>query len=59
MKTGEKELLQSLRKLRNRFTYEGFFIKNEYLTRNEDRLIGLIGRIKETVEVITYFSCKK
>ena len=50
MTSGEKDLLQGLRKLRNRFAYEGFFIKDDYLSRNESRFIKVIKKIRSAVE---------
>lgn len=36
-----REFLQQLREYRNRISYEGFFVKAEYLERNEDRISSI------------------
>ena len=40
-----------LRILRNRVTYEGFFIESSYLTRNESLFKGIIKKLKDILVV--------
>lgn len=42
-------ILDDLRILRNRVTYEGFFVDPSYLIRNEDNFVGIIQKIKNLV----------
>ena len=43
--------LDDLRILRNRVTYEGFFIEASYLTRNESLFKGIIKKLKDILVV--------
>ena len=46
----EISILDDLRVLRNRITYEGFFIEFSYLNRNEYLFISLINKLKNLVK---------
>lgn len=45
----ELELMEELRKLRNKVVYEGFFIKPAYLERNETVIKNIISKLKSIV----------
>ena len=45
LKKSEIQLIDDLRKLRNKIEYDGFFIQKDYLHRNEKRINGLINKI--------------
>lgn len=41
--------LDELRKIRNKINYNGFFVKTDYLSRNEKRIIQIISTLKEII----------
>ena len=41
----EKLFIQELRVLRNRISYEGFFIQEEYLARNKTKIENIIDKL--------------
>lgn len=50
--TSEEQFLQNLRKYRNRISYEGFFIRKDYLQRNEDSIKKIIQKFKNILNEI-------
>lgn len=46
----EIELMDELRKIRNRVVYEGFFIKSDYLKRNKAIIKTILLKFKKLVE---------
>ena len=46
-----EEFLQSLRKYRNRISYEGFFIDDNYLDRNEEKIRDMIEELERILDV--------
>ena len=48
---GEISVLNDLRVLRNRITYEGFFIDYSYLSRNELLFKTVISRLKKLIQL--------
>lgn len=46
----EISIMDDLRVLRNRISYEGFFIEPSYLKRNEQPFILLISKLKKLIE---------
>jgi len=46
----ENDLLDRLRKHRNRITYEGFTINPDFLKRNEEKIRKLYKKLKSTLE---------
>lgn len=48
--TSTEKFLQSLRRYRNRISYEGFFIKEDYLERNENRIRETINELERILE---------
>lgn len=42
----EINFIDSLRKLRNKIDYKGFFVKEEYLNRNLPEIIDIINKLK-------------
>lgn len=46
----ELSLLDDLRILRNRITYEGFFVEPSYLSRNENKFKALIRKLRNLIE---------
>ena len=45
----EIELMHDLRKIRNKVVYEGFFIRSEYLVRNEGAIKSIIVKLKKLI----------
>lgn len=52
IETGQEQFLQSLRKYRNRISYEGLFIQKDYLERNEQDIKEMIGRLKTILKEV-------
>lgn len=46
----ELDLIDELRKLRNDIDYRGRYLKMDYLNRKEDKIEGIISKLKEKVE---------
>ena len=46
----EIELMDELRKIRNKVVYEGFFVKGDYLKRNKAIIILIISKLKKLAE---------
>jgi len=46
-----EEFMQSMRKYRNRISYEGFFIDDNYLERNEEKIREIIKELKRILDV--------
>ena len=42
--------MNRLRKLRNRISYDGFFVKKEYLERKEKDILNIIAKLKKIVK---------
>lgn len=42
-------LIDQLRQTRNKIVYEGFFVREDYLSRNENQLNQLIEKLKKTL----------
>ena len=43
--------LQKLREYRNRISYEGFSIREDYILKNQDKIIKLIKDLEKVVEL--------
>ena len=46
----EIELIDELRKIRNKVVYEGFFVKGDYLKRNKVIINSIISKLKKLAE---------
>ena len=46
----ERIFLQELRNIRNRITYEGFFVQPDYVKRNENKIKDIIERLGEIIK---------
>ena len=47
---GEIILIDELRTLRHRITYDGFFINSEYLDRNKNNFSNIIKKLKDIIK---------
>ncbi len=48
--TAQIELIDQLRVMRNDIAYRGFFVEEEYLTRNELQITGIIDQLKQLLK---------
>ncbi len=46
----QEQFLQNLRKYRNRISYEGLFVRKDYLERNEKNIREIIESLKEILD---------
>ncbi|MFH0869516.1 MAG: hypothetical protein V1866_00485 [archaeon] len=45
-----RQLMQQMREYRNRISYEGFNINKNYIQLNEQKMQGIIRKLKKTIE---------
>jgi hypothetical protein len=46
----EHSLIQQIRGIRNRYKYEGYSVKGEFITRNEKKIISIIENLREKID---------
>jgi hypothetical protein len=46
----ELSLIEELRRLRNKISYDGFFIDEDYIERNKDYFLEIIKKLKKTIK---------
>jgi hypothetical protein len=46
----DKLFLQSIRNYRNKISYEGFFIKPEFIKQNDKKILDIINKLKKIIK---------
>ncbi len=48
---GTRKFLQQIRDFRNRISYEGFIIKQDFIKRNSERIEKIIAKLKKKLQI--------